>query len=201
MSRMAITLTTDRLLLRAFRPEDAEDLYEYLSDEQVVRFEPYGLFTRAMCAREALARSLDDAFIAVCLKDTGKLIGNLYFETLSGGTCELGFVFSRAFQNRGYAAESAGELMRFAFTALGVLRIIARCNPQNERSWRLMERLGMRREKHLRQNVAFKTDDMGFPLWQDTFEYAILASECYPAASSRPSAALTEPGPSVISLK
>jgi [ribosomal protein S5]-alanine N-acetyltransferase len=172
-----ILVTTERLALRAFRPEDADDLYEYLSDELVVLFEPYGIFSREMCVREAYARSCDTAFVAVCKKDTGKLIGNLYFESLCNDTYELGFVFSRSFQGSGYAAESSKALMSFGFRNLGIRRIIARCNPANERSWRLLERLGMRREGHLVKNTAFKTDDMGFPLWQDTYEYAILSSE------------------------
>ncbi|HNX13510.1 MAG TPA: GNAT family protein [Oscillospiraceae bacterium] len=47
------------------------------------------------------------------------------------------------------------------------------CNPQNERSWRLLERLSMDREGHLRQNIWFKTDKNGCMIWQDTYEYGV----------------------------
>ena len=51
------------------------------------------------------------------------------------------------------------------------------CNPENTPSWRLMERLGMRREGHLRKNIWFFRDENGRPIWQDTYEYAILREE------------------------
>ena len=51
------------------------------------------------------------------------------------------------------------------------------CNPVNTTSWRLLERLGMRREGHLIQNIYFKKDENGEPIWSDTFEYAILKNE------------------------
>ncbi|CAM4449268.1 Acetyltransferase (GNAT) domain-containing protein [Paenibacillus typhae] len=73
-------LETERLILRRFKPEDATDLYEYLSREDVVKFEPYGVHDEVQCEAEALRRSGDPAFWAVCLKASGKLIGNLYFQ-------------------------------------------------------------------------------------------------------------------------
>jgi len=53
------------------------------------------------------------------------------------------------------------------------------CNPLNEPSWRLLERLGMRREGHLIKNIYFKKDECGNPIWADTLEYAVLASEWF----------------------
>ena len=55
--------------------------------------------------------------------------------------------------------------------------VTAECNPMNVRSWKLMERLGMRREGEFRQNVYFRKDSDGNPVWQDTYQYAILANE------------------------
>lgn len=50
-------------------------------------------------------------------------------------------------------------------------------NPLNESSWKLLERLGMRREGYLVQNIYFKKDNNDQPIWVDTFEYGILATE------------------------
>ena len=50
-------------------------------------------------------------------------------------------------------------------------------NPLNTASWRLLERLGMRREGYLMQNIVFHRDEEGQPLWQDTYAYAMLAEE------------------------
>ena len=51
------------------------------------------------------------------------------------------------------------------------------CNPLNVSSWRLLERLNLRREGHLKQNIFFKYDDEGNPMWNDTYEYGILKHE------------------------
>lgn len=173
-------LATDRLTLRRFTPDDWRDLYEYLSDEEVVKYEPYHAFTEEACKKEAARRSDDPAFRAVCLKETGKLIGNLYFARQKPDeflTWELGYVFNRGYWGKGYAAESCKRLLAHGFASLGARRIIAMCNPENANSWHLLVRLGMRREAHLKQSVYFKYDELGSPIWLDTYAYALLKEE------------------------
>jgi RimJ/RimL family protein N-acetyltransferase len=171
------TLQTERLVIRRFTPGDWQDLYEYLSDPEVVRYEPYDVYTEEQCRQEAIRRSSDKAFWAVCLAESGRLIGNLYLSAGQFGAWELGYVFNPRYQGQGYATESARAIVAHAFEMLGARRIVAMCNPDNHRSWRLLERLGMRREGHLRQNVYFKRRPNGSPIWLDTYEYALLASE------------------------
>lgn len=170
-------IETPRLTLRRFRADDWRDLHAYLSDEAVVRFEPYAPFSEADCRQEAQRRAQSSAFWAVCLRPNGPLIGNLYFGEADFDAWELGYVFNTAFQHCGYATESVRGLLDQAFTRWGVRRVVAFCNPHNTASWRLMERIGMRREGHLKQNIYFRTDAHNHPLWQDTYAYALLASE------------------------
>ena len=170
-------LTTERLIIRPFQEKDWKDLFEYLSDEEVVRFEPYGTLSAEQAMKEAADRAHDPSFHGVCLREDGKLVGNLYLHQGGFGTYELGYVFNRSYQGRGYATESAEALMDHAFSSLGARRVIAMCNPLNASSWRLLERLHMRREGHLVQNVSFKTTESGDPIWADTFLYAILKPE------------------------
>lgn len=172
-----IELQTERLRIRGFLAEDWKDLYEYLSDKQVIKYEPYDAFTEEESRREALNRSKNENFYAVCLKGTDKVIGNLYFSEQEFGTWELGYVFNANYQGKGYASEAAAALLEDAFRNRGVRRVIAMCNPENAASWHLMERLGMRREGHLLQNIFFRKDEQGSPIWQDTYEYAILSDE------------------------
>ena len=172
-----MVIETHTLLTRPFDPADWGDLHEYLSDEQVVRYEPYGVFTEDESRREAARRSSDPAFWAVCLKDSGKLIGNLYLAGQPFDTWELGYVFNASYHGKGYATEAAACLLDDVFSRLGARRVTAMCNPLNTASWRLMERLGMRREGHLIRNIWFKRDERGEPIWADTYEYAILAEE------------------------
>lgn len=170
-------IKTERLRIRRFRQDDWKDLLEYLSQEEAVRYEPYEVFTEEACIQEAVRRSESKDFWAVCLKDTGKLIGNLYLSKQDFDTWELGYVFNVDFQGRGYAAESAKALIDNVFQCHNARRVIAMCNPLNTRSWRLLERLGFRREGHLIQNLYFKKTAEGNPIWIDTYEYGILRSE------------------------
>ena len=170
-------METTRLVIRTFTPADADDLYAYLSREQVVRYEPYPPFTREQAAEEALRRAGDPNFHAVVLKETGRVIGNLYFAPGGFETWELGYVFHDAFWGRGYASEACRALLSEGFSSGKVRRVIALCNPDNAASWKLLERLGMRREGHLRQNIWFFKDEHDQPIWQDTYEYAILREE------------------------
>ncbi len=172
-----MNLVLDRVIIRRFRESDQEDLYEYLSDEEVVRFEPYEIFSKKEAQEEAIRRASDDNFYAVCIKESGKLIGNLYLGKNDFDTFELGYVFNTEYQGKGYAFESGKALLEYAFSNLKARRVIAMCSTMNTSSWKLLERLKMRREGLLLQNVYFKTDDLGEPIWFDTYEYGILKSE------------------------
>lgn len=178
------TIETRRLVLRSFREGDGADLYEYLSDPEVCKYEPYSVFTEEGAKKEALSRSENPSFIAVCLKgDTHKeekLIGNIYFaqsEPEFTNTYEIGYVFNRAFHGNGYATEAASAILKYVFTKLKAHRVIAMCNTKNTASWRLMERLDMRREAVRFKNMFFSRDEAGNPLWFDSYQYAILSTE------------------------
>lgn len=170
-------LETKRLLIRRFLPADWQDLHAYLSDPAVVEFEPYGVFLPEESKSEALRRAGDDIFWAVVFKENGKVIGNLTLSKQDFNTFELGYVFNQSYQGHGYATESAQALIGEAFQERGARRITAMCNPRNARSWRLLERLRFRREGHLIQNVWFKKDANGQPVWFDTFLYGLLYEE------------------------
>lgn len=143
----------------------------------MVKYEPYGVFTEDASKQEAIDRSGNDDFWAVCLKDTHKLIGNVYFAKQDFDTWELGYVFNSRYQWKGYATEASRALVDDAFPNKNAHCVIAICNFLNTASWQLLERLGLRREGHLLQNVWFKKDGHGQPVWADSFEYAILKAE------------------------
>ncbi len=170
-------METARLKIRRFYPNDWQDLFEYLSQKEVVRFEPYDVFSKEQAKKEAVNRSTNPAFWAICLKDTGKLIGNVYLSEQEFDTWELGYVFNNNYQNKGYATEAIKALIDNLFVNGNARRIISMCDPLNTPSWKLLERLNMRREGHLLKNVWFFKDENGKPIWKDTYEYAILKEE------------------------
>lgn len=164
---------TERLVLRRFKKSDLNDLYEYLSDEEVVKYEPHKPMTLEEVEDNLKWRISTDEMIAVELKSNGKMIGNVYLGRRDFEAMEIGYVFNRSYWGKGYAKESCEKLIASAFTE-GVHRIYAECDPQNTGSWKLLEALGFEREKHLRENVYFWKDAENRPIWKDTYIYAKL---------------------------
>lgn len=190
-------LHTRRLLLRRFRASDGPALHDYLSRPEAVRFEPYPVQGADDCALLASQRAADPDFWAVCL-DGGPLVGNLWLhrdEPASWLTWELGYVFHPGHWGNGYAFEAASALLTTCFGAWGAHRVHAECDPRNTASWRLLERLGFRREGHLRANASFATAPDGAPEWQDTYLYAVLAGEWAAPAERDARAGIGEPAP------
>jgi RimJ/RimL family protein N-acetyltransferase len=174
------SISSPRLILRAFRPTDAEDLHAYLSDVNIYQFEPGEPINLKQARKMAgeLANSPD--FWAVELRETGRVIGQIYFKQIEPQhliTWELGYILSPQYQRQEYMSEAVGALVRKRFTDGDIHRIVAHCNPKNIASWKLLEKVGFRREGLLRQNIYFRKNIQGEPLWTDTFVYALLKSE------------------------
>jgi RimJ/RimL family protein N-acetyltransferase len=172
-----IMIETTDLIIRRFTEEDWKDLYEYLSNPTVVEYEPYGVYSQGDCVVEAKRRSQDKNFFAVVLKKENKVIGNLYFSKGDFDTWEIGYVFNLSYQGNGYATQGAQALIDYAIKNCNARRIIAKCNIMNISSWKLMERLNMRREGFYKKKLFFKLDESNQPIWIDAYEYAILAEE------------------------
>jgi RimJ/RimL family protein N-acetyltransferase len=90
----------------------------------------------------------------------------------TGRQAELGWVLDPAYTGRGYATEAVRALLTHCFTDLGVRRVTANCFTGNTASWRLMERVGMRREAHTVRDSLHRSGQ-----WLDGFSYALLAEE------------------------
>lgn len=168
-----IIAETDRLILRRYRTEDLQDLFEYLSDPEVVKYEPYKPMTEEETREDLKWRIDTDEMIAVELKGSHKMIGNVYMGRRDCEAMEMGYVFNRKFWGQGYAAESCKALMEQMFSK-GIHRIYAECDPNNTSSWKLLETLGFKREAHFAKNVYFWKDEAEKALWKDTYVYAKL---------------------------
>ena len=176
-------ILTPRLLIRPFQPEDTPAAFEYLSNPTIYRFEPGAPLTLEETTHLITERAKHTDFWAVLHRATDKLVGHLYFspnEPKELLTWELGYIFNPAHQNQGYATESATALLRHGFEHFGIHRLVAHCNPENIASWRVLEKIGMTREGHLRQNIFFHRDANGNPLWNDSYTYAILKKDLFP---------------------
>ncbi len=134
------SIETDRLVLRSFTPRDAADLFEYLHQPVASCFLSQALADMQAAERDAAARSQNENSIAVCLRASGKLIGDLFADP-EDDTFSVGWNFNPAFFGKGYAHEAAAALFAHLFTARAARRLYAYVEDTNVASQRLCERL------------------------------------------------------------
>jgi RimJ/RimL family protein N-acetyltransferase len=173
-------LQTPRLVLRPIALADWPAIHRYMSDPTVTRWLPEGTLDETQTqafARKNAGRSAKA--VAVIERESDQLVGHIVFHPWLGhATHEIGWAISSGRQGRGYATEAAGAMMDFAFSTLACHRVIATCQPENVASWRVMEKLGMRREAHFREGLYQATG-----AWWDEYFYALLADEHFAASS------------------
>lgn len=172
-------LETPRLRLRKLVPSDAEDLFAYAADPEVVRYtswEPH----RSIENSHAFLVSVIAAYEAGDVANWGiehraerRLIGTCGYIwwNISNASAEIGYALSRAYWNQGLMTEAAQAVVDFGFREMGLNRIEARCEVPNVGSARVMEKVGMRYEGTLRQVVFAKGQ------FRDLKLYAVLRQE------------------------
>jgi len=170
------TIHTSRLILRQFTESDYDDLFEFLSQLENDEFEGYPGITYENGKDHLKYRLGSEEFFAVQLKDSGKVIGNIYCGKRDFEAREVGYIINKNFQRKGYASEALSAVIKNAFET-GTHRVYAECDPRNECSWKLLEKIGLRREAHFKQNIYFHKDENENPIWKDTFVYALVKED------------------------
>ena len=174
-----LPLQTERLVLRTHRAEDLDDLVVFHGDPEVVRYVPWPLRDRT-ATEQTLRVKLDQGelrepgqwlVLAVELRETGRVIGEVLLKWASDRQGELGFAFARDVQGQGYAAEAAGAVLRLAFDDLGFHRVSAVVIEGNDASVRLLGRLGFRQEGRFVDGVHFKG------AWETELVFGLLEDE------------------------
>lgn len=167
-----VTLRTERLLIRRFRPDDWEAL-----EEAIRQYRTSGLaaYDRPWpTASEEIRKVVEwfaagEAYLAVCLQD-GTFIGFVSL-TPDGPDLHLGYVFNFRFHGQGYATEACRAALEHAFTALGVAQVVTVTAEANHASRRLLTRLGLRKTGERR--LAFRTNTPGRPTGFMGYTYVI----------------------------
>ena len=168
-------IETPRLVLRPFLPDDWRAVHAYASDPAVMRYIPGGAMTEDQTKTFIAEQAAAEATVAAILKAEDRLIGHLPFHPWYEAQPQifvLGWIFNPRYHGQGYATEAAAALLRHGFETLGLHRIVATCQPENGASWRVMEKLGMRREAHFRQ--CFQVDAT---TWLDEYVYALIEED------------------------
>lgn len=172
-----LSFETQRLVLRNFATEDAQGLLEYTLNPRVSCFlsDKNSSFEEAL--QKVSKRSLDDAYIAVALKESNQLIGELFCMKEEPDTYSVGWHFNEKYEGMGYGSEGAQALLNYVFTEKGARRIYAYVEDDNVRSQKLLEKLGMRKEGCFIEFISFTKNEDGTPKYENTYQYAMLKRE------------------------
>ncbi|TKR22211.1 GNAT family N-acetyltransferase [Cellulomonas hominis] len=183
-------MSTDRLLLRPATPDDAGAVWRYRRLPEVARW-----MTALPRDEQAFAAQFvepDRLGPTLVVEREGAVVGDLMVRIEDGWgqtevadrakrtQAEIGWAFDPAAQGRGLATEAVRRLLDVCFTDLGLRRLTALCFADNAPSWRLMERVGMRREGEYRADSLHRDGR-----WLDSYAYALLREEWQPAAPGR----------------
>jgi RimJ/RimL family protein N-acetyltransferase len=186
---MSGDIVTERLVLRALRAEDAQTMFAYRSDPEIMRYQgwdPESLDdVRAFIADNALC----DAFapgswrqFAIALRPDGAMIGDcgVHVPDDKPEQAEFGITLATAYQRRGYASEALRALLGLVFDTLEKHRAFASVDPRNAPSIALFERAGFRKEAHHVESLWLMGE------WVDDVILAILAREWRSAQVAAP---------------
>lgn len=113
-------IETERLILRSLTIDDAEDVFEWVSDPIVNRYMPYPLHENIHQTEEWISTLDDGNVFGFCLKDTGKVIGSgsITYKT-EHKAYELGYNLNKTFWGVGYATEASKAMIQWAYQNLG----------------------------------------------------------------------------------
>lgn len=173
------TLTTQRLFLRPFALTDAPEVQRLASAREIADttriphpYPPDGATTWIARHQPAFdeGRGLE---LAVTLRETGALVGAVGIVSISRENChaEIGYWVGLPYWRRGYCTEAARAVVQYAFDVMGLHRVTGHHLSRNPASGRVMEKIGMKHEGHLRQHVR------KWEKFEDVEVWAVLRSE------------------------
>ena len=181
--RVAWPRTAAPLVLRPPTIDDLDQVLSWRNDPDVIRWllrttvDPEKFRTAWLDSVDDLDQHTSVALCNGVVVGTGSLdvrdgIGQFDGDAWRVAEGLLGYMIDPAQAGRGYATAIARALLEIAFTDLGLRRVTAECFADNVASWRVMEKVGMRRELHGVRDSWHA--ELG---WVDGYTYAMLAEE------------------------
>lgn len=164
---MAYLFETERLRVRAFRPEDAGRLYAIHAEETVKKWIPNESYADREEAEEAISFFTDCVnhgklpfVLAVETKATGELIGDTGINEVDGKPkeVEIGYVISEKHSGKGYATELVGAMTDYAVSRFEISALYGRVMRGNDASVRVLEKNGY---TFLREEFGAEDDPYG----------------------------------------
>ena len=164
LMKIPTRLETERLVVRKYKKGDGQDLFALVERNNNCQFlwanveEVASLKTKTEA--EIMVRKHEAEWVGrlrfvmgVWLRDENKCVGQIWIEPDKWDvpSFEIGWFVDGGYEGMGIAAESARRCLEFLFDNLKAYRVSAIMRDTSPRSWKLAERLGFRREGHLRE--------------------------------------------------
>lgn len=174
-------MTVDHVLLREATDADIETLLTFRNDPQVNRFMSRTSVDPDQFRADWRAIPESDTDYSCVAELAGDVVAMGFLEFIDGlgqpglperTQARIGYIVAPWAAGRGVGSSVARGLVTAAFDRLGVRRVIAACNADNPASARILEKAGLRREQHGRQDSWHA--ELG---WVDGYEYGLLAEE------------------------
>ncbi len=158
-------LETERLILRKFTVDDAEDMYHnWCNDERVTRFLSFNPHESVEATRELLVGWVDGydhgaLNWVVQLKETGEIMGSISViaESKKHDTCEVGYVYGYKYWGNGYGTEALRVVLQYLLYECNFHLVEAKHHSLNPASGRVMQKAGMIKDGILRSRVKSKS--------------------------------------------
>ena len=176
-----IEFESEHLIYRKFNESDFPVLLSWHTDVENMGYRRDGVKSETE-TREYMEWIISEAnadectnfwFAAVC-KTSNNLIGEAILKSVpEKPEYEIGWLVDKSHWRKGYGTEIGNALLKYSFGVMNLHRIIASCHVDNHDSYKLMERIGMRREAHFVKAVLYGET------WCDRFQYAVLREEWY----------------------
>ena len=172
-------LETERLLLRPVEIDDAKDMYDYASKDEVVNFVRFPKHKSVEDSKETIkkyflnrpSKSWPEAF-AIILKENNEMIGTCdFWPTDEEGCFEMGYVLNPKYWNQGIMSEASQRVLAFAFLDYGVRRMELNHIEDNLASKKIALKLGFVYEGTKRKSVKYKNN------YKDLLFYGLLEEE------------------------
>jgi [ribosomal protein S5]-alanine N-acetyltransferase len=163
-----IKIETARLLLRNFHSDDAEPLREMIIQKESSQYAAYDY--EWPTSEDEINGILvwfasEDHYMAVCLKETGKLIGYICLnpgEDKESRVFDLGYCFNSDYHGQGYASEACRAVIEYAFSDLEAESLTCGTAAENGPSCRLIDRLGFKKKGE--ERMSFRKTPDGKPI-------------------------------------
>ncbi len=174
----APTLQAEHIYLRTGKTTDFDAIKAYRQDEENCRYirpAEDDATTLKMVEQLSSPWQLSQGRwngLVICQASNNEVIGEVAFniEDWTHQRAEIGYRLTKTASGKGYCTQACLLLIDFLFKEFGFVKLVAKCDPRNIASYKVMEKLGFVREGHFKHHYLLGSE------WTDQYDYGLLAT-------------------------